>query len=330
MVTVNYLRAIHRSLDADSPSELTVSEARRRIRNDLASSVNYCKDSLVNGQPQPVCLTYTGVTYKCNVICLPGDSLCVGDMVEAREKHWIVVETDHSNPVQITGNAWLCNHLFRFQNWSSEIIERWGVLDSGVYSTTLTGDEQVQEPDKQFKVYLPYDEDTRKIHLDKRFAVDIRYTHDGQKALECYKVTGMNRVARSYGTGGHLLLLDVRSDVSSHANDNFELLICDYIPPQEEVESQGKCLLNGRKTIPISSKRKYTAVFYDNSGDPRQDVSAVWELDKSLPGVKLDTNGNNAYLIVADDTNLIGEVVSIEIKSEDGVYHGQKKVEVVG
>ena len=324
---VQYLRAIHHSFDIRDRKDATIEEAQERLRRELVSSVNYRAEAKRNGVSQPMCLVPTQVRYKCTFICMPGDEIHSGDEIEAFGEHWIVIETNSSNPVQTSGMAWLCNHLFRFQNWTSEIIERWGVLDSGVYSTTLNGNSSVRETDKQFKIYLPYDDDTSKIYVDKRFAVDTRFDSTGKEILECYQITGSNRVARSYGKGAHLLVLDARSDNASHDKDNMELLICDYIPPDSESVSTVGFDIRGRNTISISSSRAFTIVTTDGRG-LSDDMVFRWSITPSLEAIAFSESGTSVRVIVPDDTSLIGEVLSISVSNKDGQTLATKKVEV--
>lgn len=325
---VSYLRKIHHTIGAQTRTDATVTEAQERIGEEMRKSVNYRPEAKVNGKPQPMCLVPTQVRYKVTFICFPGDNIESGDVIESFGEFWLVIETNTSNPIQTMGMAWLCNHRFRFQNWSSEIIERWGVLDSGVYSTTMSGNEKVQETDKQFRVYLPYDDDTKKIYVDKRFAVDTRYDAFGKEILECYQVTGSNHVARSYGQGAHLLILEVRSENYSEGRDNKELLICDYIAPDEDVPapSDVTATISGRNSIPLNGSRKYSVKFTDNRGNVLDDMVAVWSIEDAPCGVALIADGDSARIETADDQALAGATVKLRVADTSNTCEATKKV----
>ena len=323
---INYLRAIHHSVGALNAVEAKISEAKNRLTNEMVASVNYRPETLRNGLPQPMVMVPTQVRYKCSFVCLPGDDIHAGDFIESFGQKWVVIETNTTNPIQHIGMAWLCNHMFRFQNWDSNIVERWGVLDSGVYSTTQNGNGQVQETDKQFKIYLPYDADTKKIYVDKRFAVDTRYDAHGNEILEVYKVTGMNSVARSYGDGAHLLILEVRSDNYSPDRDNIEEMVCDYIQHAEPTVSPVYCRIDGRDSIRIGSTRRFTSFFYTQPDNE----TIRWRVTHQERGVSIVATDvpNTVILSVPDDTSLIGSMLTVSFSSADGQYIASKHVEV--
>lgn len=323
---IEYLRAIHRAVDAATAVEAKIDDVKTRLTREMMGSVNYRPETLRNGVSQPMVMVPTQVRYKCSFLCFPGDTIKAGDFIESFGQKWVVIETNTTNPIQNIGMAWLCNHLFRFQNWNSTIIERWGVLDSGVYSTTQNGNGQVQETDKQFKIYLPYDEDTKKIYVDKRFAVDTRYDSHGNEILEVYKVTGLNRVARSYGEGAHLLILEIRSDNYSPDRDSLEEMVCDYISHTEHTVSPLYCRIDGRDTIRIGSTRRLTSFFYT-----KPDMATItWSVSHQENGVSLVPTASDSAvtLSVPEDVALIGTVLEVSLTSADGQYVATKLVEV--
>lgn len=327
MMDVGYLRTIHRSIGANNRNDLTIKETQSRLDTELRGSINYKATAKRNGVVQPMCLVPTDVRYKCEFICLPSDDIFPGDIIDVEGQTWIVIESNNTNPLQKIGMAWLCNHQFSFQNWDSRIIQRWGVLDSGVYSTTLTGNSQVQEPDKQFKIYLPYDEDTKKIYIDKRFAVDTRFDSTGQEILECYRVTGLNHVARSYGQGAHLLILEIRSDQYSETRDNKELLICDYITNSEQSSPYNQeeiYSIIGKGVIPIGMSRKYTIQNSNKDSYPL----FTWSVDASIAGVRIEHSDTEAIIHIEDNTKLIGEVITLVAENENEGIVLKKEVEV--
>ena len=313
---INYLRTIHRSVGIEDGRDLKISDAQQRIIHDMQTSVNYFEDAKRNGKTQPMVLVPTKTRYKCSFLCLPGDEIYSGDILECNGEHWIVIETNTSNPIQHIGMAWLCNHEFAFQNWTSEVITRYGVLDSGVYSTTSAGDGHVRETDKQFKVYLPFDADTEKLYVDKRIAVDKRYNSYGQEILECYQISGANRVARSYGQGAHLLILELRSDNYSPEHDNVDLLICDYIAPEPEPENK----ISGNTKVPIGVSRRYSVV-------AQEGAVLVWSC--SDPSIVVDVKAidpTKATVTVPNDPALIGQ--TFVLTCSDTVHDKDYTIEV--
>ena len=300
----NYLRAIQHAVGIETKVDHKISEAKERVRAGMVNSINYRAQAKRNGKPQPMCLVPTKTRYKSTFVCLPDDDIFSGDLIECDGEFWIVIETNTTNPVQHLGMAWLCNHLFKFQNWSPTVIERWGVLDSGVYSTTETGNRSVQE-------------------TDKRFGVDTRYNAQGELMMEVYKVTGHNHVARSYGNGSHLLVVDVRSDNYSPEKDNLDLLICDYIQPVDPAPTSIKIVGNPR--ISIGTKREYSA---DSSAE-----SSMFDWFAS-PSEGVTITGNYAdnqtvVVSIAKNYALIGTTVRLSVGGNQGDF-GYVDLEVIG
>lgn len=311
----------------NTDKERALNIAKEDFERDAVMNPGYRPDALRNGEPQRFLVDRTESSYKNKIIAFPGDELYVGDLVTLGDTTLIIQECRPLNELQTVGTGWICNLNLRWQNHTPDIIQRWAVLDSGVYSTTKTGNEMVQEPDKQFKLYLPFDEDTAKLFVDKRLAVDTRYDQQGDLILEVYKITALNRVARSYGIGGHLLILEVRSDEYSASRDNLEELICDYIAPSSDPTTDLSGLeIVGRDSVALSGSRKFT-VQYD--GDPALVTPVVWSVFPVLSGVTLNADGASAKLVVSDSAELVGAELTLTATCGASQYVATKKVEVV-
>jgi hypothetical protein len=264
----------------------------------------------------------TETSYKCKIIAFPDEDLYVGDLISVDDENLIVTEVRSLNPLQKVGTAWLCNINLSFQNGTHDIITRPAVLDSGVYSTTKNGNEELQYVDKQFKLYLPYDDDTKKIYVDKRIAVDTRFDKHGKEILEVYSVTGINRVARSYGKGGHLLICELRSGTYSPSDDNLELMICDYIAENDSgssVTEQLPCFISGRPTIMLGQTRTYTATFYDADNQEVSGIEPVWNIVGNIE-VSTQEVENTIKITVPNNEDYIGETIQLILTDTNGLY----------
>ncbi len=342
MENINYFRAIHGAIGAKSAEETLRREVRKDRAEDYTTSIGYIHDALRNGEVQPIVAKTTNSPNKYNIIAMPGDSLAVGDILEFYGEHWIVIDIRSVDVVSLIGVAMQCNHLFRWQNWSPEIIERWGVLDSGVYSTTLSEEEKLTLTHKQYKIYLPFDEDTAKLYLDKRIITEIAYDSSGERIPVVYKITGRDSISESYGKGGHLLVLNAES--SSDYNklaDNLDLMIADYIapgdvpaPPSPPPSSLLPCSISGRETLKAGlGARKYVVTFYEADGVTEDtEVSSVWTV---VPPVGYEdyihyTADGNTLSLSADE-DAVGEMVILQASDVGGLYQPcEFAVKVVG
>lgn len=312
-----------------SDRDRIIQKAKDNFQVKVISNPGYQPNATRNGAPQRFLVDRTEVAYKIKVIAFPDENLYVGDILEIMDEHFIVVETRVVNEIHITGTAWLCNHLFRFQNGTSDIIERWGVLDSGVYSTTLKGNNTVQSLHKQFKVYLPYDEDTAKLYIDKRIAGGVNYDANGDEILTCYIYTGEDPISRSYGKNGHLLIMNVESVEYDASRDNAKERICDYIAPSEPPTAGTLCKIVGRDTLRIGAYRTYLAQFFKNSGGVDEEAVPSWSVTGAAYGIQYSVK--DGALIISVDANdaLIGTKLTVEL-NDGGERSAYKKVEVTG
>lgn len=311
-------------VNGDTKRERSITRERESFRKHAVRNAAYRPDAMRNGSPQELLAIRSDVQYKYTVVAFPGDDLFVGDILEFEGEHWIVQETRVAGAFYTSGIAWLCNHLFRFQNGTSTIYERWGVLDSGVYSTTQAGSLKVRYPDKQFRIYLPYDDATKKIYVDKRIAVDTMYDKRGNEILEVYTVTGRNRVARSYGTGAHLLILECRGGGDFYRGiDNVEEIICDYIEPGTEppvIETTPHCEIMSGEILRTGGRLKATALFYDAHDELAEGIVPIWGVTAPTGVVYSVDEAGVLTLTARDAAELIGEEVVIALSEASGDY----------
>lgn len=309
--------------------DMVIQKAKDNFAVTVLNNPGYQPNATRNDEAQRFLVDRTEVAYKIKVIAFPDEPLYVGDILEIMDEHFIVTETRVVNEVHITGTAWLCNHLFRFQNGTSDIIERWGVLDSGVYSTTLKGNNLVQSLHKQFKVYLPYDDDTAKLYIDKRIAGGTTYNALGEKILTCYVYTGEDPISRSYGKNGHLLIMNVESVEYDSLKDNAEECICDYIAPSEPLYGGESCGIVGRDTLRIGGERVYKPQFFDELDKPISCIP-VWNIDGIEDGVSYSVAEDGVLTVYAEQRDeLIGKLLTLTL-TDGNLRTAYKKVEVVG
>lgn len=331
---ISYFKAIHGGTGLSSSQDLRINENKSRLKEDLISSINYKPLATRNGVLQPIVLVNGKSGFKGTVLALPDDNLSVGDMIVCDGNHWLVVEISSTNPIQKSGTVWLCNQLFRFQNFNSTIIERWGVFDSGAYSKTE--DKQIQTADSWYRIFLPYDDDTKKIFVDKRLATNKGFNSNGDEILTAYKVTSVDPVSKNYGENGHLLVLVAESSPYQVSEDNIDKLICNYIAESGSGGTHSPTLLpcsitSSRSTIRTGTSYTFDAVFYESDGITiNNDVVPSWSIEPSIIGVSGTLIGNSFKVSVKNDDALIGEGFIVSVTDSNGLYNiATANVEVV-
>ena len=319
----------------DTLVETTVNQAKETFLLEAVENPGYRPNCTRNGKPQRFLVERTDVPYKAKFVTFPDEEIYPGDVVECDGYIFIIIEPPRFlDRINWAAVGRLSNMTLHWQDFAGNICTSPVCLDAGVYSTTMNGTDTVQAPDKQFKLYLPFNEETATLHLEQRIAVDTRYDKFGNVILECYRITGMSRVARTYGAEGHLLVCELRSSTYSPEHDNVELMICDYRSPKEElpVVTELPCEISGRAKISIGKSQKYTAKFYAQDMSPVDDVTAAWDLSalpSSVSALCVCTD-NVLTLKVPKDEDLIGETLIIGVSAQDSEsYAATMEIEVV-
>lgn len=320
---IDYFRAIQNATNIRTRTEAKINDSRTNLSRGLKDSINYYPDAKRNGVKQGIILTASETRHKALIEAMPGDEIRIGDLIEVIDHHgetmhWLMMQMVRTNPNQLQGMAWLCNINFAFQTFDSEIHHSWGVLDSGVYSTSLSRDDKLTVPDQQYKVYMPLDEATEQIFVDKRLATERAYDQNGNKILMVYKITGRDTVARNY-VNGHLLDLYARSDLYDPARDNYELMICDFRTPPEKRTAKKMYIVGDEILRANGLEAEYTIEVKDTNASPSH---ISWEIEagdaiRSKLSVKA---GGDLYLKMPVGLEFIGSSLTIKAHDEDGVY----------
>ncbi len=302
----------------ETTRERQLEQAREDFYRESVKNPAYHK-ALRNGVEQDFLIQRTDKTERFKITAFPGEDLNIGDYIEVWGETFLVYQTRVQTTLNKTGILWLCNHKFRWQSFTPEIIERWGILDSGVYSTTIRGEDDVKYKNKQFKMIVPLDEETMKLYVDKRIAVDKMYDKRGNKILNVYQITGYDATGENFGEGSHILYLNLRSDEYDDDKDNYDEVLCDYIAPGESTEPQETeltCSIKGASVIRIGTERKYTPVFLNSEGEEISDIFPVWSCDELPVGITAEVKNGRYVVSVADDVDLIGSSIKIYLTAD--------------
>lgn len=320
---IDYFRAIQNTTGVRTRTEAKINDSRINLSRGLEGSINLYPNAKRNGIVQPIILTASETRHKALIEAMPGDEIKIGDLIEVIDHHgetmhWLMMQMVRTNPNQLQGMAWLCNINFAFQTFDSEIHHSWGILDSGVYSTSLSRDDKLTVPDQQYKVYMQLDESTEQIYVDKRLATERAYDQRGDKILMVYKITGRDTVARNY-VNGHLLDLYARSDLYDPSRDNYDLMICDYKePPAKHVSKE--MYIVGDETLAANGLESEYAVTV--KGITQIPSHVTWEIeagDKVRSKLSVRVEGK-LYLKMPVGLEFVGSELTIRAHDDDGVY----------
>lgn len=235
----------------------------------LAINSLSCKSCIINGVEQSLVVDDGTLPYYKNVKSLPDEYFSAGDYVEWADSMWLIVSCDWDKEVYTYGKMQQCNYILKWQNAQANIIERWSVIMSASkYNNGEKYNNIIVVGSNQLMVYLPIDSETLKLRANKRLAVDFN-----TEQPKCYDVTRVDTVTMGYddiaqptynGTGCILLVLtetEFNPDV-----DNVELMICDYVNPNDVPQPTSPILItySGSPEIRIGGRKTFNAVTENN------------------------------------------------------------------
>lgn len=293
-------RIINFAKGATSAKQAQVARLREEYNRNFTKSLEYEADALRNGKPQEFIARKTKGAQRYELSSRPGETFNAGDLIVCYGSTWIVTEVGPNKDIYTSGYMVRCNTVFKFQLEDGTVVERWGLLDPGVYSTTIKDTYFMPELNKQFKIYLPYDEHTKHFTIDKRFSVGTMYDVNGKEVLSVYRITGYDPQSENYGDD-RLLVLYCKSDVYDPSKDSLELGICDYkTPPAEDGPApEVRCDLEyvGVPSLRVGGTPKsIRCVFVDKDENQLYAEDVIWAVDG------LDTTGLH---IISQDSNMI-------------------------
>lgn len=227
---INYYRSLQNGTNYLNNKEILAAETRRRIHDDMLTSIDCEYNVLRNGNPQIFVITTTEQVDKMDILSLPEEDLFIGDIIYAYGKDWIVKEVYANQFLQKKGKMICCNLNLRFQvSNKSDIIERPVCLDSGVYATAQKMQPELIVPDQQYKMYAQIDDQIMHLYPGKRLAVGKWYNDDDKLHLKCVQITAVDATSLNF-YNGHIVEFKVRSVTDDPINDDLDSMICDYIP----------------------------------------------------------------------------------------------------
>ncbi len=294
---------------------------------ELAVNSLSCKQCKVNGLDQLLIIDDGTLPYYKNVKSLPDEYFEAGNYIEWADSMWLMVSCDWDKEVYTYGKMQQCNYVLKWQTKSADIIERWSVvLSASKYNNGEKYNNIIVVGSNQLMVYLPLDAETLKLRANKRLMVDFN-----TDLPKCYDVTRVDTVTMSYdgiaepaydGKGCILLVLtetELNPDV-----DNIELMICDYVNPNDVPQPTSPILItySGSPEIRIGGRKTLNA-------EAESDVifslvsSAMWE-----GKITLTQTGNKCLIKCANDSAMVGS--SFKVMVTGGGQSSELLMKIIG
>lgn len=295
--------------------ERDVSYTRDFYRRRLPDSLSY-KEVELEGKPTTLVIDKgTMPFYKKFRSYLEDQEILVGDYVKWADTHWLVVRADADHEIYIDGMLYQCNYLLQWQDETGKIIERWvHIANASSYNTGKEWYFQMEIGTNQLMVFMPIDEDTKKLERDKRVYCD--YTNKNIR----YKMLRVDSVSETYGKKG-LLYIIMGEDLDHHTADNDELRICDYFEPGvidgedgEPTDVPNASIDYATTYLRVGDKPKaFSASFLIREGE--EEPTAQWEVQSDYY-ITSEIDGNTIWLS-CNDQNAVGSKVKLILTGAD-------------
>lgn len=293
----------------------------------LAVNSLSCKSCIINGVEQSLVVDDGTLPYYKNIKSLPDEYFNAGDYVEWADSMWLIVSCDWDKEVYTYGKMQQCNYILKWQDTEANIIERWSVIMSASkYNNGEKYNNIIVVGSNQLMVYLPIDSETLKLRANKRLMVD--FNTDQPK---CYDVTRVDTVTMGYddvaeptynGTGCILLVLtetEFNPDV-----DNVELMICDYVNPNDVPQPTSPILItySGSPEIRIGGRKTFNAVT-ENNVIFTLIYPEMWE-----GKITMTQTDRKCVVNCANDSAMAGS--SFKVKVAGGGQRSELTVQIIG
>lgn len=319
--------------DGDTERARLLTREQRLLQKDMAKSPAM-KTVYIQDKTLCMLMLSTDKPSEKKFLLLPGDSIDIGTIVVWNEMHWLVTQIDFDDELQRGGRIVQCNRIIKWQNVKTlEIISRW-CLCTKPYTSNIEDGKILSTSNREYKIQLPFDSETRLIDLDKRFLLE-----EIGGVPRAYKMTSVDTLTNRYeDIDGGFLIWNLTQDTYDVHKDNAELMIADYIdpgappaPPPGPDPTLLKCEILGRDCIKCgASAIRYDGIFYlSDNKTVAQNINMEWAV--SFPQ-NLEKNFDfkvfDSYITLRalDSEDIIGEKVEIKLVDSLSLYEQAKKI----
>lgn len=323
-------------VNGDTRRKRSVNQMKRNLEHIIEHPS--CKDVLVNGISDKLVILDTDNNRVKKYNALPNKTYSTGYLIDYANYKWLITDINEDSEVYQSGELKQCNHLFRFQNNTSEILECWGVVENP-YSTSLEENKVMTVRGNKLKAFIPYNNDTKNIFIDKRLFMEAGRNSNGKEIPIVYQVVDIVTATENYGNGKIIAItLEI---VGANENDSLSEKIADYISPETQPTQPDtsvelfNCVVSGSDILKAGgSSRKYEAIFYQSDGITIDTtIIPVWNIVSCMGNedyYHTSVDENCIYISADDNDSIIGDKITLQLSDSVGLYNSAEfYVEVV-
>lgn len=328
-------RAINGAYANNSNKEVRLDKLRYDFKKHFMDTTDYQPDALVNNKHQRLIVSNNkNVVTEKKFWTYPGETVQLGDVVDCFNCKWLITEIDPNNEICITGKMEQCNREISWQNpHTKKIISSW-VTMSKPYFSNLDEGVQITTSKRMYKMQIPYNEETALFDNGKRFMLEVI---DGEP--KTYRITSVDISTQRFQMHGTLqgfISLQIEQDQYNELKDNAELMICDYVAPDEPVVDVGiSCKIEyiGEPELKIGGQPKIFTAIFENTNGQRVESVPIWEVicvEEFEKYVDYKQDGDTlSVAILSEGVLLEGTVVKIKLHDIDNTYSDELDCKVV-
>lgn len=317
------------SVSGDRKRDRIINRAKHDLYTKAPASPDY-KLVKVNGEERYVLMHRSDTFGERFINCMPNDMVKIGDYVEWKDGFYLVTNSYYDDDISLRATITKCNRVFKWQDPKTlQINERWAVMYRP-YTANSFGDKKLEVSDREFKVYVAYDEDTCKVDIGKRFILEN--IAGDYKVYEIIAVDHNSHAYEEEKTG--YIVWNIEQAQFNPDIDNIEVGISDYQEPYNKVTVVDKIFSKinhlGDETLKIggSFKRfKYELENIENK-EAVEDIIPVWEVEyDDMSSIEINYDDKDIR-IKALSTAEVNSILTLSLKYNEEVI-SQLKLKVV-
>lgn len=323
------------SVDGSTERDRVLNRTRRTLASQLAVNPAV-REVLIDQVPQYLYITRSETPTKKYFNTMPGETVRLGSVAYWNDRHWLVINAIQDDELTVRGMIQQCNRQLVWQNPETrEIISRWCTIEKPYYSNLDFGMVTTFST-REFKVQLPFDEESAKLDVDKKFILDVI---NGEPKV--YACTSIDSNTERYDVNGEIigfLVMNLTQDQFNKDKDSVEYGVCDYLPPYDIMHptKTGYLVLDLSDDVivpggfPIIITPKY---FNFEDGTPRDGDKTLYTFDCSKKIIDLLETDNlpdgTLQVTLGYSPEIIGQEIEVEAVNQEGTIGNRVIIKVV-
>lgn len=298
--------------------EQNINFEKLQIQN-LAPHSSAFKDTTIDDIEQNLMVVRSGEIESKYIYSMPNETFNVGSVVYWNQSHWLITQKDNDDDIITRGVMELCNREICWQDTDDkQIYKLWATIKKPYYNN-LKDSSKITVSNREFKIQMPYTEESSKINIGKRFMLEKINNEP-----KTYQVTSVDSITDRYDRNGEItgfININMQQDLYNPQVDNAELMICDYIQPDTEkvVEAVGEATIEykGKPIVKVGGSTKW----FTGLGNGQ------WSIDCDFEPI-IQYQDNRIGIKIPEDYQLVGKIINLVYQIDEN-NKAMLEVEVV-